>query len=689
MKKKITTLFFVIALLLISGCTTPAQPEVPSSDRFETEKPWINSTVFGTVRDTAYDPDLKDDFYVAVNHDWMMKSKFRPGYTSDSSFDDLSYDLKSKLKALMSDTSLDSPESKNVTNLYDLWLNWDRRNGIDYITEIRKHTGIVEKISSIKDLSDYLVSDEFFYHGAELINAGIGIDKLESKNYNIELSPTTLTLGDPAEYKELTANGEREKQFADGISQYMLEYIGYSSEDAKTIIEKKYAFENKIASCQMSVAQQSDPSAVELTYNPVTLEELETLSPKFPYVKYLENIGFAGSKLINLQEPEWLKGFNELYTEDNLEEIKAYLIDQIASSYIALIDEDSYRYLQDLQSKRYGNSDRLSDEELAFNYVSTNLSSSVSRIFVEKFMTPQIKEEITDIISEAVGYYREMLSETEWLSKETRDKAIEKLDHIGINAAYPDKWKDDSGLTILSSSEGETLLSAEDKLNRFYYQTERDYINTQIDRNYWLIENVAQVNSFYSPSTNEIYIIAGILGGDFYSSDFTYEEKLGAIGSVIGHELSHAFDTIGSQYDKDGNVSSWWTKEDYQKFQERTNRLIDYLSSMTVDGSGKNYNGALVQTETIADMAGIKCMLGLAAKKEDFDYDRFFRAYANVWKKAETKEKVDARVLTDVHALAYLRVNAVLQQFEEFYETYDIKEGDGMYLPPEERVAVW
>ena len=154
-------------------------------------------------------------------------------------------------------------------------------------------------------------------------------------------------------------------------------------------------------------------------------------------------------------------------------------------------------------------------------------------------------------------------------------------------------------------------------------------------------------------------------------------------------ELSHAFDTIGSQYDKDGNVSSWWTKEDYQKFQERTNRLIDYLSSMTVDGSGKNYNGALVQTETIADMAGIKCMLGLAAKKEDFDYDRFFRAYANVWKKAETKEKVDARVLTDVHALAYLRVNAVLQQFEEFYETYEIKEGDGMYLAPEDSVAVW
>ena len=158
---------------------------------------------------------------------------------------------------------------------------------------------------------------------------------------------------------------------------------------------------------------------------------------------------------------------------------------------------------------------------------------------------------------------------------------------------------------------------------------------------------------------------------------------------VIGHEVSHAFDTNGAQFDKTGNVAKWWTDEDYTKFQERADRLIKYFDGMTVTPEGAKYNGKLVHTEVIADMAGIKAMLGIAEGREGFDYGKFFRNFAKIWKLIQTRERTDMVLKTDVHALPYLRVNATLQQYEEFHKYYGVREGDGMYLAPADRVAVW
>ena len=158
---------------------------------------------------------------------------------------------------------------------------------------------------------------------------------------------------------------------------------------------------------------------------------------------------------------------------------------------------------------------------------------------------------------------------------------------------------------------------------------------------------------------------------------------------VIGHEISHAFDTSGAQFDAKGNMLNWWTDEDYAKFKARADRLIKYFSSMKVDDSGKNYNGELVQTESIADMAGMKAMLGIAEGRHNFGYDKFFRSYATIWKNIHTPERNDMLVKTDVHALAYIRVNAIVQQYKKFFDTYGIKKGNKMYLAPEDNVAVW
>ena len=197
-------------------------------------------------------------------------------------------------------------------------------------------------------------------------------------------------------------------------------------------------------------------------------------------------------------------------------------------------------------------------------------------------------------------------------------------------------------------------------------------------------------NAYYDQSQNAVVILAGIMLPPLYSEDMSYEEKLGCLGETIGHELSHAFDTAGAQYDKDGNLVSWWTEQDYQAFQERAQKVVQYMDQIIPDnGSGVAVNGSRVQEEMIADLGGTKAALRIADQMDGFDYDAFFRMHALQWRGIMSAEVQQSMMATDGHPLDYLRTNAVLQQFEEFYTTYDVQPGDGMYLAPELRLEVW
>ncbi|MBQ9404797.1 MAG: M13 family metallopeptidase [Synergistaceae bacterium] len=647
------------------------------------QTPWLNSNINGAVKD--YNPDLRDDFYVNVNHDWFMNAKLKPGHASNGSFYALQDKVDANLRALMTDKALTGHDAELVQNLYTLWLDWDKRNkaGLGDLPEL---AGKIRGIKTLDDLNKYFMSESALNHGSFIAMFVLGFDNKDSEAYNIELAPTGLSLRDSAEYKKLTSNGERVKKFSDSVATYMLKRLGLSDSEIARVLELAFEFEGKIAAHMMNVNELESPEAIDKTYNPLSMQELREKSKVFPYAEILEahNIN---SKLMNLQEPEWLKALNELYNESNLEAIKAYLLRNLAKSYITLIDEPAYREYQKLFNERYGIAGTRPDEELATDFVHDAVPVPVSRLYVARHVSESTKREIEQIIQDTIKFYREMLKSEDWLSESTRSKAIEKLDAMRLKAAYPDKWVDYSGLEIAASGNFLDAVKAVREFKRLKYFYER--INTRIDHDLWIEEDVAIVNAYYMPMENSINIIAGILGGDFYEPSMTYEQKLGGIGTVIGHEVSHAFDTRGALFDKTGSMNSWWTDEDYKKFQERADKLIKYFSAMKVDNSGKNYNGALVQTESIADMAGVKAMLGIAASHEGFDYDKFFRGYANTWKVIYTPERVDFIVNIDVHALPYLRVNAILQQYGKFMETYEIKPENNMYLSPERRVAVW
>ena len=678
--------------------TENGEQEAPQSQDLPMDptvmRPWINSVVYGMVTEET-EADIKDDLYLAVNKDWTKNVKFRPGYALEMRIFEASDIVKERCESLLADKTLLDSEDPQVVHdasliqgIYELFLDWDSRNQIG----ITPFEPIVEKllaVGSLDELTEYLLSEDNFYWGEFPASVELGRDPADSGLYNVKINPTGLLVyGDPAEYKEETPNGRRSKEFSDEVFTYMLGRFGIEGEEAEKYLRDSYAFEEQIAASEKTVLEQYSTTAIKESINPVTMEDIKEMSPDFPLGEYMERYGYADSKLINLNEPEWLPALNAMYTEEHLDEFKAYTLRGTVSGLITLIDEEAYRKNDELFNGTHGIEGNKPDEEVAYELAREIFRDSFARLYIDRYLNAEIKAEITGFCEDAVETYREMLSETEWLSEETRKEAINKLDHLKINAVYPEKWEDDSMYHVTGKEDGGTYIDALNDIRNSNREKELSKINGKVDRELWDLD-ILETNAFYSPEDNSINIIPGFFCDASYRSDMSIEEKYGALGSVIGHEISHAFDTDGAQYDADGNYADWWTEEDYAAFMERAGKLVDYYDQVVAFDDGTPYNGQMVQTEAIADMAGLKCMLKMAEKIDGFDYKKFFEANARIWAEVDTLEAAESKVMSDSHPIHYLRANVSAQQFDEFLDTYDIKPGDGMYLAPEDRIAVW
>lgn len=648
--------------------------------------PWINSNIKGMVTDEV-NAAAVDDFYLSKNHDFLRDASFRPGFAAEASFYQAVDLVKERCLDIIHDETLTGRDAQMVQDFYELILDWDTRNEIG-IKPLMPYVQELEKVETLDQMTEFLLSDLNFTYGSAPAGVGITQNAEDSSLYEVNVNSTALSLGDAAEYKSLSENGKRMKRFFEEIYSYMLGRAGYSGEEISRIIDESFEFETKVARYRKTVLEQSSPDALKERVNPVSMEELKAMSPVYPLTEYMEKWGYAESKLINVSEPGWLKGLNELYTEENLKEIKAYLLTHALGGYISVIDKEAYRKAQELQAALYGIEEDTPDEDMAYQLTMMVFSDNMSRIYIDKFLNEDIRQEITKLCQDAADTYSEMLESVEWLSEKTRQQAVYKLDNILIHAVYPDKWEDDSMYHITAKKDGGSFFQAMIDIAEAAYKKSLARINGTVDKEIWGI-NILDTNAYYDEHNNSINIIPGFFCDATYRSDMSIEEKYGALGSVIGHEISHAFDTYGGQYDANGNLKNWWTEEDYASFRERADKLAAYYDKVVAFDDGTPYMGQLIQTEAIADMAGLKCMLKMAEKIEDFDYDRFFSAYEHLWAETATVEYLESAVMSDPHPLSYLRGNVTVQQFDEFYRTYGVKEGDGMYLAPEDRIAVW
>ncbi|MBR1522921.1 MAG: hypothetical protein IJ641_00545, partial [Lachnospiraceae bacterium] len=334
----------------------------------------------------------------------------------------------------------------------------------------------------------------------------------------------------------------------------------------------------------------------------------------------------------------------------------------------------------------FGTSGTVSDVKMAYDRVASKLPTSMQKVYIEKYGSEDDKKKMERLCLQVIDTYRELLSENEWASDEVKEYAIHKLDKMEIHAAYPDKFRDTSGIDISGCS----LIEADEVISRMDRDYNRSLIGTQRDKEMWAEDNnILSCNAFYLRTDNTINMFIGMMGEPFYSDVMSTEELYASIGAFwVGHEISHAFDSNGAQFDADGNYRDWWPEKDKEEFKSRVQKMDKYLDGLIAFGDS-HFIGSNIDTEMVADMTGLQCGLRMASKVDDFDYDKFFTKYAQMNAVLSVYSSELTILLQDEHPLDYSRTNVPVQQFDEFYETYGVSEGDNMYLAPSDRLLVW
>jgi putative endopeptidase len=406
-------------------------------------------------------------------------------------------------------------------------------------------------------------------------------------------------------------------------------------------------------------------------------------------------LGYDVKGYVCLMSAELLDGLEANYTNENIDCIKAWTLVNTLLSFTNYFDRETYEAAAKFQEPLTGTGDVKDDDAYALEVMDAVVPTMLDQMYVNYCFNKEIKPQVAELTRMMIDAYREMINEEDWLADETKAGALEKLDNFKMNICYPDRLPEIGSITIGTAEEGETVFSAVLKGRKFLNKVEANALNLKNDGTYWRYDNYySTLVACYIAEENSINIYAGICGGDYYDPDWPLEKKLGGLCMVVGHEITHAFDTKGSQYDKDGNKKNWWTEEDRKAFQERVNKLVQFYSALVPmpQVSDKPYgeSGAMViMGEAIADLGSLKCLLSIAKKQEHFDYDLFFRQLAVNQKQARYEAAERAYVATDPHPIEAYRCNIPVQNYDEFLETYGVKEGDGMYLAPEDRIRVW
>lgn len=696
MKKICKKLFkpAVAALLAAAMLSSYASAEALQSDENDTTEfsviseyatgtPWIYSCVEGAIDETT-PTNLKDDFYLAVNKDTILGLEYHPGSVVEMNIGMSLYEVQDNKLALLHDQTPDSHEGQLVHDYYMALDDWDTRTALVQV----RYQEYMEKINSLTDMKDYCSrlynwDDDNALRG--LFDIGLAYSSQDSSVWIAGLYNGSLVLGDSAEYFQRTEDGEMRYEMYLAFYKYALELLGEDTSHAEENYDRMIAFEARIAEHTMTVAETNRAEAVALMDNYLSIDEIdELLGENFDFRYCLESNNFVPESGIKVSQPELLAFYGEILNDDaNLEDIKnreavRYLMN-LASNY----SKESLQYISEIIAGYTGMSEAEGYEQVLLSEVDKMLNTPMEIAYVNAYASQEMKDQITALCTEIADGYCEMLEGADWLSEETRSAAIHKLKNIKINSLYPEKWEDYSELNI----SGMNLFEANAEIDRFETAKDRARLNTKIDQDIWWI-GCTEDNAFYTASENAIYIMLGFICDELYTPDMSREEILGRIGSVIGHEISHAFDSSGGQFDADGNMVDWWTEADKMQFEERVQKVRSYFDGICIFGD--NYlDGAMLDGEVTADITSIECLLNIAKKDADFDYDTFFRAAADIWASRMLPYAAIYYYVYDGHAPFYLRVNVTFQQFDEFLETYDIHEGDGMYLAPENRIVVW
>ena len=677
MKKILLTLSTIVCM---TGCNVKKAEVVPAIDRANFDESVA----------------LNDDFYQYATGGWQAANPLKPEFARYGTFDRLRESNEVRLNDLFADIAKSKHKvgtvDQKIADLYTMGMDSTRLNA----QGVAPLKADVDMLMEVEQLSDLAIAVAMIHTSAgnPLFSTGVGADLLNSNINVLYVEQSGLGMGNRDYYLDAENQAKRE-----GYVQWLTKaftMIGW--EDAAAKAEQVLAFETKMAEVFRSNVQLRDVAA---NYNPMSKADFLAKYPQFNWGAYFNEMGVGQFDSLVVGQPEVLEAVFGLYVSENIETVKAYLAASVVSSAAGYVGDELYAAHFDFFGRQMSGQQEMRPRwKRAMAVPNRLLSEAVGQIYVKKYFPESDKVRMTEMVKNLQVALGQHIDALEWMSDATKAKAHEKLNTFTVKIGYPDKWKDYSTLSV------DPAVSYWENIKRasaWYTADNLSDLGKEVDRERWFM-SPQTVNAYYNPTTNEICFPAAILQPPFYNSTADDAVNYGAIGVVIGHEMTHGFDDQGRQFDKDGNMNNWWTEEDAAAFKARTDILVEQFNKIVVlpakDGQpAVMADGALSLGENIADQGGLRVAYtafqnSLKDKGEPAPIDgftaaqRFYLSYATIWGQNIRDEEAARLTKTDVHSLGKNRVNATLRNVQTFYDAFAITDG-AMYLPEEERVVIW
>lgn len=641
-----------------------------------------------------------NDFFRYVNGTWSDNTEIPSDRTRWGSFDELrqntDIDALNILKAAVANTNLDpNSDQAKAVNMYLTFLDFEARDkaGID---PIRQDLAKINKLKSTKDVVN--LQKELIATGNSLGYYGIYVssDAKDSNKNVIYVSPGSIGLPDRDYYVSQDADSKEKREKYVAHVSTMLQFLEIPKAEADKQAAKVLALETKMAEARLDRVARRDRRN---TYNPMTVAELKKLTPSVDWAAYLKAAGLANVDQVIVSMPNYMKALESIFKTASIDDLKAYmrwtLINKSSNVLTTAIDQADFDfYSKTLQ----GAVAQRPNEERALQVVNGTVGEALGKLYVEQKFPAEAKEKAKDMIENVMVAFENRVDRLPWMTKATKEGAKEKIRKFTVKIGYPDQWKDYSKLEIKSPKNGGSYYTNSKNVGAWRFAENIADYGKPVDKTRWGM-SPQTVNAYFNPANNEIVFPAAILQPPFYDYKADEAVNYGGIGAVIGHEISHAFDDSGSRYNAEGNLENWWTDEDLKQFTQLGGNLADQYSQLE-PLPGIFVDGKFTLGENIGDLGGVQAAYdglqiflnknGNPGLIDGFTPEqRFFISWGTIWRTKSRDEAIKNQVKTDPHAPGMYRAYVPLQNVEQWYQAFDIKDGDKLYIAPEQRVKIW
>jgi len=641
-----------------------------------------------------------DNFFNFVNGTWLKNTEIPADKTRWGSFDELRQNTDKDALTILKEATK-NPKYKSNTdqgkaiNMYKAAMDTVARNK-QGISPLQPYLAKIDAVKNIKDLQKLLMEVEAKGGGAGFFGFGIGADDKNSNKNSVSLGVGALGLPDRDYYVSDDKDSKEKREKYQAHVARMLTFLGASADKAKTDAEKILALEIAMSKPRLDRVERRDPKK---QYNPTSIGDLQKMASIIDWNSYLKGIGITKIDTVIVSQPKYIAALQTIFTENKVDDWKAYMRWMLLRGSASQLSTDIETANWEFYGKTLtGALKQRPRHEKALQVVNGTVGEALGKLYVEKMFPAEAKDKAFKMIKNVMRAYENRINNLTWMSAETKIKANEKLNGLTIKIGYPDKWKDYSTLTIKSPEEGGSYFENINNANQWGWEDSLSKLNKPVDKTEWGM-SPQTVNAYYNPSYNEIVFPAAILQPPFYNYQADEAVNYGGIGAVIGHEISHGFDDQGATYNAEGNLVDWWTADDLTKFTALGTSLADQYSALE-PLPGIHVDGKFTLGENIGDLGGINAAydgLQLYLKENGnpglidgyTPEQRLFISWATIWRSKMRDEALKNQVKTDPHSPGMYRAYVPIQNLDTFYQAFNIKEGDGMFITPDKRVKIW